>query len=71
VGGEPALLASCVCLSRGGIAPCDLVVFLEPMKAVVIRNTILILDSGCKGWGLGGAAGQFAPDDPRQQGLIA
>ena len=22
-----------------------------PMKAVVIRNTILILDSGCKGWG--------------------
>jgi hypothetical protein len=27
-----------------------------PMKAVVIRNTILILVSGCQGWGLGGGS---------------
>ena len=48
--GEPAVLASCVSFARwdstvwsGGLP--------GPMKAVVIRNTILIPDSGCKGEG--------------------
>src|SRR5260370_9816510 len=48
MGEEPAILASCVSLARwdstvwsGGLP--------GPMKAVAIRNTILILDSGCKG----------------------
>ena len=49
--GEPAILASCLSFARWDMAPCGLVVFLEPMKAVVNRNTILTLDSGCKGWG--------------------
>ena len=47
MGEEPAVLASCLSFARwdstgwsGGLP--------GPMKAVVIRNTILILDSGCK-----------------------
>jgi len=46
--GEPAVLASCVSFASwdstvwsGGLP--------GPMKAVVVRNTILIPDAGCKG----------------------
>ena len=58
--GEPAVLASCVSFARKGSSTGWSGGLPGPMKDVVIRNTILILDAGSKGWGTLSRSGRMA-----------